>query len=349
MSQHPRVTVLMACFNERLYLHEAVQSVLSQSFGDFELLIIDDGSTDGSTEWLSALREPRLRLVRHATNRGLTHSLTEGLEIARGRYVARMDADDVALPDRLERQVTFLEAQPAVGLLGACILARNAQGVETRPELPLNDLDIRWTCLLASPFAHPTVMFRRELFASLGLTYDERFVTAQDYDLWSRALRHVRGANLAEPLLRYRVRCGRSAQRRAEQLANHDLIALRTIREQFPELHVTQEQVSAMRSTFAGGGTAADVPILHTATLYLDMLACFSRRHSGEEGMAALRRRELRRAADLVFCQPASWSWARTTARLLSADFGLIRRPVGHLCRSLLRGGREKRSRKDEH
>jgi glycosyltransferase involved in cell wall biosynthesis len=248
------VTVLLCVHNDGRYLPESVGSLLAQTFTDFELLVIDDGSTDGAADFLRTLADPRVRVVRNETNLGLTRSLNIGLDEATGTYVARMDADDVALPRRLEKQLDFLEANPDVGVLGTSrtLIDEGGNFVAEAPALP-DDRSIRRKCLLGNPLAHPTVMLRRDVFDRHGLRYDERYATAQDYELWTRLLPLTKAANLPEPLLRYRLRNGSvGATRKAEQLANHDRIAHAAIRRLVPGFEISLAEVSQLRGRFGG-------------------------------------------------------------------------------------------------
>jgi hypothetical protein len=298
----------MSVFNDVEFVGAALESILGQTFRDFELLVIDDASADGSAAVLGRVEDDRLRVIRNETNLGLTRSLVKGLAEARGRYVARMDADDVALPDRLERQVAFMEAHPDVGILGGdCELI----DVEGRPLGPATyattDLEIRWRSLLANPFAHPTVMLRRDVLTRSGISYDPAFRTAQDYDLWVRLLGVTRGANLGEPLLRYRMRHGVTSRHRRSQLENHDAIALRSIRQQCPAVSVEPEQVSALRSLVVGGGDLTpqiESRRVGLAGLYLRLLESFAARHAGVSGTSALGRREVVRIAKIGLRPP---------------------------------------------
>lgn len=253
MSRPPAVTVLLSVYNDRAYLPAAVDSILAQSFGDFELLIVDDGSTDGTAEYLAALADSRVRVLRNQQNAGLTRSLNRGLDAAAGRYVARMDADDLAGPERLERQVEFLDAYKAVGIVGSGrrLIDEAGRTIADARAVP-DDVGIRRKCLLGNPFAHPTVMLRRDVLDAHGLRYDPAFRTAQDYELWTRLLCHTRGANVDEPLVRYRLRDGVSRTNRAEQLANHDRIALMAIRRLVPRFAITPEDVTQLRGRFGG-------------------------------------------------------------------------------------------------
>ena len=253
MSRQPLVTVLMAVHNDLAYLPEAVDSILGQTLDDFEFLVLDDGSTDGSGEYLAGLNDPRVRLVRNGDNLGLTRSLNRGLDLAEGLFVARMDADDVALPHRLERQVAFLDAHPRVGIVGSSrVLIDPAGGFVAHAPAVEDDIGIRWKCLLGNPFAHPAVTFRLDLMDAHGLRYDETYLTAQDYELWSRLLGVTEGANLAEPLLRYRLRAGVSRTHKPDQLRNHDRIARASIGRLVPGFEVGEEEVTHLRGRFGG-------------------------------------------------------------------------------------------------
>lgn len=255
MSRHPLVTVLMSVHDDLRYLPAAVDSILGQTFDDFEFLVLDDGSVDGSGDYLMRLADPRVRVVSNGENLGLTRSLNRGLDQAEGLYLARMDADDVAEPGRLARQVDFLDANPRVGIVGSSrTLIDEAGAVVAHAPAAEHDLDIRWKCLLGNPFAHPAVMLRLDLLNAHRLRYDEEYRTAQDYELWSRLLAVTQGHNLTEPLLRYRLRNGVSRMHKPEQLRNHDRIAHASIRRLVPGFRISGEEVTELRGRFGGHG-----------------------------------------------------------------------------------------------
>jgi glycosyltransferase involved in cell wall biosynthesis len=209
----PRVSVVMAVYNAEPWLAEAVDSVLGQTYGDFELVVIDDGSLDATPEILGRLRDPRLRVVRQRQS-GQTSALNHGLRLSRGALIARMDGDDVALPERLARQVAFLDAHPDVGLLGTACREISATGAVVRTIVPpAEDPEIRRILIRENPFTHSAVMFRRTVLDASG-RYDEGFVVAQDYDLWLRMSRVTRLANLSEPLVLRRLAPGRLSRAR---------------------------------------------------------------------------------------------------------------------------------------
>jgi glycosyltransferase involved in cell wall biosynthesis len=325
MSEQPVVTVLMSAFNDAAFLPEAVESILRQAFDNFEFLVIDDGLTDGSARLLAAVRDPRMRVVRNEEHLGLTRSLKAGVELARGQYIARMDADDVALPERLEKQVALLMKRPEIGILGSACYIIDQVGREVGLlQMPEDDLQIHWTSLLANPFAHPTIMFRRDVLISRNLNYDEAFQTTQDYDLWMRMLNFTRGANLREPLMRYRLHGDRVTSKfRTVQLKNHDTVALRSIRELLPEFYIQADQVSQLRALFVGGGEL--IPGLDTrraslAELYLDMLKVFRCRHAAESGLKTLQRQEALKIARTVLRFPLRPGWMRVVGKSLLLD-----------------------------
>lgn len=204
--KQPSVTVLMSVYNGLPYLEKAIESIVHQTFSDFEFLIIDDASSDGSREVLKEWtdRDERIRLILHEENRGLGYALSEGTKEARASLIARMDADDVAVLDRLEAQVGYLERNPDVDILGGwaeeCDEEGETIGHRTYPVDHEDIVDMVW----ASPIIHPTVIFRKEKILDVG-GYDASLRKRQDYDLWFRC--HEAGhtfANLPKSLIRYR-------------------------------------------------------------------------------------------------------------------------------------------------
>jgi Glycosyl transferase family 2 len=208
------ISVLMSVCNGQEFLSEAMESVLQQTYRDFEFLIIDDGSTDATPEILKryADKDERIRIHRH-DNRGRAESLNVGMELAKGKYVARIDADDVALPDRLGEQLEFLESHPEVGLLGGAFELMSRRGQILREvRFPTSDEEIRGRMLVDNPICHPTVMMKKEVAKASG-GYRKALVDADDYDLWLRMLEQTQAANLDECVLRYRVHAGQVSVR----------------------------------------------------------------------------------------------------------------------------------------
>lgn len=200
----PLISVVMPVHNGLPYLNQAIESVLSQSLGDFELICIDDASSDGSAAVLAAIQDPRLRLVRNRKQSGLAMVLNRGLRLARGKYWARMDADDVSLPRRLELQALFLERHSEISLVGAWAKTIGLPKEQVW-KFPLAAEAIKAELLFNSPLIHSSVMLRREDFQRKGLRYDKTVEHAQDYELWERAAQKLQLANLPKVLLRYRI------------------------------------------------------------------------------------------------------------------------------------------------
>jgi hypothetical protein len=210
------VTVVMPVYNGERFVGDAIESMLSQSWTDFQLLIIDDGSTDDTPALIESYRDPRVRTVRHAENAGLAASLNEGLERASGRYIARMDADDISLPDRLTRQIEFMNAHPDVGACGTWVEVMG-EGIRQRWEYPATHDGIHARLLFDCSMAHPTVMFRRGHLRKARLSYDSSYPCAQDYDLWCRAVGGLVLANLQEVQLVRRLHGAQVGRRAANE------------------------------------------------------------------------------------------------------------------------------------
>jgi glycosyltransferase involved in cell wall biosynthesis len=218
VAAHPHVSVLVAVSNGERYLRPALESILRQTVADFELLVVDDGSTDSTPAVLSSLDDPRLRVLRNETRRGLAGALNRGLDEVRGRYVARMDADDIAVPYWLERVLARIESGPPVALVGAGVLELDDRGRIGAVHLPeATPAVTRWyTHFSSSPFFHNTVVFDRGLFEREHLRYDESFGESEDYELWTRVLEHGEADGLSEALVLYRLHPEQASKRRTE-------------------------------------------------------------------------------------------------------------------------------------
>lgn len=202
--ENPKVTVLMSVYNGERYLRAAIGSILKQTFRDFEFLIVNDGSTDSTTKILESYNDYRIKIINNEKNIGLTKSLNEEIAIAQGKYIARMDADDLSLPERLEKQVAFLEEHPEVGILGCGFQVVSESGDSNYTILyPSNHNLLRWRLCFSCPIAHPSVMMRTAILRLItGYNTDMRY--AADYDLWIRLSGITKLSNLQEVLLLYR-------------------------------------------------------------------------------------------------------------------------------------------------
>ena len=203
----PRVTVLMPVYNAQATLREAMDSILGQTFTDFEFLIIDDGSTDSSAVNVRSYDDPRIRFVQNEQNLRLAATLNKGLDLARGEYVARMDADDISLPERLMKQVVFLDRNPEVGIVGVWATAFGEANFSI-PQ-PADPESARAKLLFDTCLVHPAVLIRRSFLQIHGLRYLP-LAHFEDYELWQRAARLFPVTNIPEWLFQYRV-TGQSA------------------------------------------------------------------------------------------------------------------------------------------
>lgn len=199
----PRVTVFTPVYNRERTLRATIDSVLAQTYGDFELLLVDDGSKDTSVEIVRSYSDPRIRLVVHERNQGIPRTRNHGLELARGEFLAILDSDDVANPTRLAHQVAFLERHAEVAAVGSWLTKMDARG-RTRGFMmrPTHPDDVRAHILFVSCFKNPAMMARTEILRRFG--YRDEFVYCQDIDLWGRISEQHRLANLPRFLTRYR-------------------------------------------------------------------------------------------------------------------------------------------------
>lgn len=183
----PLVSVILPTYNRSEYLGRAIEGVLSQSYNNFELIIIDDGSTDRTSEIISKYQDSRIKIIKNEENIGFVKSLNKAINYAQGEYIARIDDDDFWSDlKKLEKQTEFLENNPEYVLVGCGIIKVNKQGKEIRKYLfPEKDKEIRDVILIISPFAHPGVVFRKTAWESVG-GYDETLYFSQDSDLWAK-------------------------------------------------------------------------------------------------------------------------------------------------------------------
>jgi len=202
----PRVTVVMAVYNAAQFLHEALASVLAQTYRDFELIVVDDASSDSSLAIAESFHDSRVRIIRHETNKSASLSRNDALAVARGEFVAIMDADDVCAPTRLERQVAFLDAHPLVGLVGCAVYDNiDASGAVLHTSYaPEENEAIQRIMMERWCFFHSSLMFRRALYEQVG-GYRKEFEPAEDHDFILRILEHSQAHNLNERLVSYRL------------------------------------------------------------------------------------------------------------------------------------------------
>jgi glycosyltransferase involved in cell wall biosynthesis len=199
-------SVVMSVYNSEQYLSESIKSILEQTFTAFEFIIINDGSTDESLDIIQKYMKKDARIVLiNRENKGLPYSLNEGIERAKGKYIARMDADDISLPSRLEEQFKFMESNSDIGICGTWIESFG-EGLKDRlMRFPADHEELKVILLFSVCFAHPTVMIRKKILDRNNLKYNLNYSNSQDYELWEKLSHVTKMGNLQKKLLRYRV------------------------------------------------------------------------------------------------------------------------------------------------
>jgi glycosyltransferase involved in cell wall biosynthesis len=196
----------MSVYNAEKYLNEAIQSILTQTYTNFEFIIINDGSTDGSLEIIQEYMNKDERIVVISReNKGLPYSLNEGIDIAKGKYIARMDADDISLPTRFKEQVEFMENNLDIGVCGSWIKVFGENVKTSTTKRPSEHNELKTRLLFSVCFAHPTVMIRKDILVSNNLKYNLEYVNSQDYELWNRISEVTKMTNIQKVLLKYRI------------------------------------------------------------------------------------------------------------------------------------------------
>jgi len=202
----PLVSVVLSVYNAEVYLDEAIQSILNQTYTNFEFIIINDGSTDNSLKIIKKYRNTDDRIILISReNKGLTESLNEGILKSKGKYIARMDADDISMPKRFEAQVEFLELNIDVGICGTWVEVFG-QNLKTNIwKLSTHNSRLKTELVFSSCFAHPSVMIRKDVLINNKLSYDKKYPNAEDFQLWTELADLTNFANINKVLLKYRV------------------------------------------------------------------------------------------------------------------------------------------------
>ncbi|PEM53789.1 glycosyltransferase family 2 protein [Bacillus wiedmannii] len=215
------ISVIMSNYNtSEKYLRESIESILKQSFTDFEFIIIDDCSTNNNKSILKNFNDDRVKIIFNEKNLGLAASLNKALQIAKGEFVARMDSDDISLETRLEKQYKYLKSNPSVGLVASFAkkIGNDKGYIYSILEEPEK---MNVPMFFGNVICHPSVMFRREAIISNRLKYNEEFKTGQDYELWSRLLKKEKVAIIPEVLLSYRIHNNQiSNEKKMDQIQN---------------------------------------------------------------------------------------------------------------------------------
>lgn len=233
MLDNPKISVIMSVYNGEKYLREAIESILNQTFTDFEFMIVNDGSTDNSFEIFKSYGDERIKIINNEENIGLTKSLNKALKVARGEYVARQDADDVSLPNRFDEQMKYLEEHPEVVLLGTNVYLIDESEKTVGKRIVLEKPSIK-DLLKNNQFNHGSVMFKKKVINQLG-GYNELIKYSQDYELWLRIAKSHEVRNLTQSLYKLRSHDANIRLTNWEESTLCHLLVIRSVRGELDE------------------------------------------------------------------------------------------------------------------
>lgn len=246
---NPQLSVILPVYNAERFLQEAIMTVLGQTFSNFELLVINDGSSDGSLSLIQGIHDPRIRVLSSPQNFGLVHALNWGVAEARGHWIARMDADDICHPERFERQLDYLNRHPSIDVLGTSAREIDEQGNVLRPlKRPAEHQYIACEMLFRCVMIHPTVMGRAEVFKRIPY----RPGPAEDYRIWIEMLENgVQFANMSEPMLDYRIHGSNATKTHLDEHLNGMQVAQRDYLSRLLALKVRDQDFQSHKLLFA--------------------------------------------------------------------------------------------------
>lgn len=236
MDKAPLVSVVMPVYNAGPFIQRAIESILHQTYTNIEFIIIDDGSTDNSVQIINSFNDTRIVRVFFDTHLGIVDALNKGIELAKGEFIARMDADDECVLTRFEKQVQFLNQHTDIGLVGSQYIAIGGR----RRDLPTTHDEVLSHLFNACPFWHPVVMFRANWFKQFGLKYDKNFEFAEDLELWSRVCLVMKTANMPDKLIKYRFHEGTHLKNLPLVGELNKTIRAKYIKQLIPEFSVEQ-------------------------------------------------------------------------------------------------------------
>lgn len=242
----PIVSVVMPVYNGSKYLKEAIDSILNQTFTDFELIVVNDGSTDDSEKIILSYNDQRIRYLKNKQNSGICTTLNKGLNNANGKYIARMDCDDISMPERLAKQVGYLECHPDIGALGTDIITFGEGRADKYFNFVHNHYECRAGLLFFTCFAHPTVMLRASIINEYDLRYDDEYRGLEDYELWYRMSEYTEMTNLPEALIKYRLHKAQLTQNVTKGVSNKEKEFIRDRFRHYAEF--TEEQIGVVEN-----------------------------------------------------------------------------------------------------
>lgn len=216
VNKTPTVSVVVPVYNGAAFIVECLESVIHQTYRDFELIVIDDGSTDETANIVRAFNDSRIRFIQNSTNLGLIATLNKAFELSRGKYIARLDADDIALPERFAIQVQHMELNQNLAMLGTAYFPLK-QGIASAVTLATGKGKIQANMLFNSCFAHPSVIIRKAALTGRESAFNPAYPHAEDYELWSWLMRNHEVENIAEPLIYYRIHENQISKRKQDE------------------------------------------------------------------------------------------------------------------------------------
>ncbi len=283
MENRPETSVLMSVYNTERYLKDAIASILSQTYRNFEFIIVNDGSTDRTRDIVLDYKkiDGRIVLIDNERNIGVTKSLNIGLRAAKGDYIARMDPDDISLPGRLGKQLAYMKANPDIGLLGTYIKSMDENGRITGSWVyPSDDISIKWRLLFANALAHPSVVYRKELAIALN-GYNEELESGIDFDLWVRMSEMTKIHQLNEFLVMWRTHPGSITFKYGERRKRAHISIIKRHIEGVIGREITGAEAEELYRVAAGERASSSPAILHAADMIEEIRAGFIKKYPG--------------------------------------------------------------------
>jgi glycosyltransferase involved in cell wall biosynthesis len=241
----PTISVIMPVYNGEKYLREAIDSILNQTYRDFEFIILNDGSTDSTEEIILSYDDPRIVYVKNKENLQIVKTLNQGIALAKGKYIARMDADDISLPRRFEKQIALMTARPDIDVCGTWYKTFGEK--EYLQKLPTQDEQIKVDLLFYTSLAHPSIMMKKSIFDECK--YSENFPKAEDYALWIELADKFKFANIPESLLHYRLHQNQTGTEYCDMQKESSLKALSVLLNKF-DSNISQASINVHEHLF---------------------------------------------------------------------------------------------------
>ena len=263
----PAISIVMGVYNGEQYLREAIESILSQTFSDFEFIIIDDCSTDDSKEIISSYNDPRIRFFRNEKNMKISATANCGMRLARGKYIARMDHDDISLPERFQKQFDYLESHPDYGLCGTMKddIINGVRNTVCGPKIWSTDEDLRYVMFFGNLIYNTSLMMRRDIVEQYQLYYDESLEFGNDYDLCLRFMKVAKVYNIPETLVLYRLYETQSTKTLDKEVVRKEELDIRN--DNIESYGFTEDEKIALKKRYSDktGFNLAEVKALESA------------------------------------------------------------------------------------